>query len=229
MRKPWFATLLLMLASAVMTQAAAPRIHTITMGKATTVKLFLDPDEKKPLDIKIRSLFVDGKLREFTTGDAHDITERQFVIQRVYRVNDSLPHEERTQPRWRWQRGGWLLVDRASARVTPLRLPFFDAYYSEVSWYRDYAAYCGLTDTGDKLLAIVTQAATRKPILRKQLGPVNPAAEGPECERPAWERQPPRVTFNLRENKKLTFTVRGRAADLAVPAETSSSDEDDSD
>lgn len=229
MRKLMFATLLWMLASAVMTQAAAPHTHTVTLGKATTVKLFIDPDEKQPLDIKIRNLFVDGKLREFTTGETHDITERQFVIQRVYRVNDSLPHEDRTPPRWRWQRGGWLLVDRISAHITPLHLPYFDAYYSDVSWYRDYAAYCGITDAGDKLLAIVTQAATRKPILRKQLGPVKPAAEGPECERPTWERQPPRVTFNLRNNKKLTFTVRGRAADLAVPVDAPSSEEDDSD
>ena len=217
-----------MLAMASATQAATPKTHVVSLGRATTVKLFLDPDEKKPLDIKIRSLYVDGKLREFTTGDSHDITERQFVIQRAYRVNDSLPHEDRALPRWRWQRGGWLLVDRGTGRVAPLRLPNFDAYYSDVAWYRDYAAYCGITDAGDKLLAMVAQPGVRKPILRKLIGPVNPAAETPECGRPTWERQPARVTFPLSENRKLNFAVRGRAADLTIAPEPAGSDEDDS-
>jgi hypothetical protein len=228
MRKRLLAIVVLMLSLALVTHAAGPKTHTVTLGKASTVKLFLDPDEKKPLDIRIRSLFVDARLKEFTTGEAHEITERQFVIQRVYRVNDSLPGE-RGVLRWRWQRGGWLLVDRISGHITPLRLPYFDAFYSDVAWYRDYAAYCGITDTGEKLVAVVTQAATRKPILHRQLGPATPAADSPECVRPAWERQPPRVTFTLKDNHKLTFTVRGRAADLAVPADTSSSEDDDSD
>ena len=88
---------------------------------------------------RIRPLFVDGRTKEFTTGTAHDVTDRIFVVQRVYRLNDLLPQEAGPN-RWRWERGGWLLVDRISGRAQPVPLPAFDAYYSEVSWFRDYAA-----------------------------------------------------------------------------------------
>ena len=71
--------------------AAAPRQHVLTFGKWMPVKLFTGPDEDKALDIKIRALYVDGHLREFTTGDLHDITERVFVVRRAYRLNDWLP------------------------------------------------------------------------------------------------------------------------------------------
>ena len=69
-------------------------------------------------------------------------------MRRAYRINDSLPDDARKSPKWLWQRGGWLLVDRSSGKITLLKLPDFDPFYSEVSWYRDYAAYCGLTTNG---------------------------------------------------------------------------------
>ena len=61
-------------------------------------------------DLKIRALVVDGQVKEWTTGDAHDVTDRSFVVRRVLRLNDSLPGEK--QGHWVWQRGPWLLVDR---------------------------------------------------------------------------------------------------------------------
>ena len=30
-------------------------------------------------------------LKEWTTGDAHDVTDRSFVVRRVIRINDTLP------------------------------------------------------------------------------------------------------------------------------------------
>jgi hypothetical protein len=225
MRKLLTVTLLLMLAPAP-TILAAQKTHVVSLGKATTVKLFVGPDESKPQDLKIRGLFVDGKLKEFTFGDTHEVTDRHFVVQRAYRVNDSLPQEDRGLPRWRWQRGGWLLVDRTSGHITQVRLPLFDAFYSDVAWYRDYAAYCGISDNGEKLFAVVAGLTGRKPLLQKMLGPANPAAAEPSCSRPSWERQPTRATFSFSQGQKLSFTVRGRVTDLAAPTEAPKAEED---
>lgn len=67
-----------------------------------------------------------------------------------------------------WQRGGW--VDRNTGRITQIKLPDFDPYYSDVSWYQDYAAYFGVGDDGQRVSAIVAQITTKKPIYKKQLG-----------------------------------------------------------
>ena len=216
MRKFLATTFLLMLACSSTMQAASKR-HVVSFGKATAVRLFVSNDETTPVTIKVRPLYVDGRLREFTTGEAHDITEQQFAVQRAYRINDSLPHEDGTLPKWRWQRGGWLLVDRSLGRVSPLRLPDFDASYSEVAWYRDYAAYCGTSDSGDKLHAMVVQIGQRRPILRSVIGPLSGAEQDSPCESPLWQRGPVRVVFNLKDGRKLTFAIRGRAADPASP------------
>ena len=45
--------------------------------------------------LKIRALLVDGVLKEWTTGDAHDVTDRSFVVRRVIRLNDALPPTNR--------------------------------------------------------------------------------------------------------------------------------------
>ena len=113
---------------------------------------------------------MDTKLKEYTTGKPHDVTDRQFVVRRAFRINDALPDEARKAPKWLWQLGGWLLVDRISGKITPIKLTDFDPFYSEVSWYRDYAAYCGTTANGDKVDAIVMQIGVRKPLYRKEVG-----------------------------------------------------------
>jgi hypothetical protein len=119
---------------------AAPRQHLVAFGKWTTVRV---ADENKDVitDLKIRLLYVDGITKEFTVGPAHDVTDRTFVVQRMYRLNDSLPQESGA-PRWRWQGGGWLLVDRVSGKIQRLTLPELDPDSSSISWFRDYAAYC---------------------------------------------------------------------------------------
>ncbi len=200
--------------------AAAPRQHVISFGKWMPVKLFIGPNEDKTLEIKIRSLNVDGRLREFTTGEPHDVTERTFVVRRAYRLNDWLPSDEgNLAHKWKWQRGGWLMVDRETGRVSQLNLPNFDPFYSLASWYRDYAAYCGTSDDGAKLYAVVTQLGRKKPVLRRELGPVKDAdMPDAQCVAPEWQRQPARVTFVPSSGQKLTFNVRGHAADVALPA-----------
>ena len=119
-----------------------------------------------------------------------------------------------------------MLVDRDTGRVSQISLPNFDAFYSLASWYRDYAAYCGVSDDGAKVFAIVAQLGLKKPILKRELGAAKDA-DMPEaqCLAPEWQRQPVRVTFAPAGAQKLTFNIRGHAADLA-PAASEAGDDD---
>jgi hypothetical protein len=191
---------------------AASKPHVMSFGKTSTVKLLLGASEEKSLTITVRPLFFDTKLKEYTTGPVHDITDRVFVVRRAYRVNDALPAESTT--RWLWQRGGWLLVDRTTGRITQLKLPDFDPYYSDVSWYRDYAAYCGVADDAERVSAIVTQITSRKPIYKKQLQKLGGELPPAVCEAPQWQRTPVRVVFTPLEADKLSVDVNGRFADV---------------
>jgi hypothetical protein len=196
---------------------AVPKPHVIAFGKWTPAKWNVGSVGDKVVEMKIRALFVDTRLREYTTGLPHEVTDRLFVVRRVFRVNDSLPQEAGTAPRWDWQRGGWLMVDRTTGRVTQIPLPEFDTYYSTGTWYRDYLAYCGVSDDGKKLFAVVAQLGRRKPILKKPLGEPD-ADEMPdsECPAPAWQRGPTRVTFQPDDEQKLTYSVRGHAVDIVT-------------
>jgi hypothetical protein len=189
------------------------------------VKLFLDPDESKSMDIKVRPLTVDGKVKEFTAGELHEITDRTFVVQRAYRVNDALPGDSAKALRWRWQRAEWIEVDRVTGHVTQLKLPEFDPFYSLASWYRDWVAYCGVTSDGLHVYAVVTQLSRKKPLLHRELGKArNGDAPDSECVAPGWERHPARVTFRPVGAEAFTVTVRGQPF---VPAPPESDDDDD--
>jgi hypothetical protein len=196
--------------------AAASKPHVVALGKAMPVKLFIGPSEDKTVDIVVRPLYVDTKLKEFTTGESHEVTDREFVVRRAYRINDALPDDSRKSPKWLWQRGGWLLVDRVSGKISLTRLPDFDPFYSEVSWYRDYAAYCGITSNGERVNAVVAEIGGKKPLFRKELGKASTGdASDSNCSAPRWERQPPRVTFLPKVGDKFGVNVSGRFADEA--------------
>jgi len=202
--------------------AAAPaKVHVITFGKWTSAPWFpgMGAESEKPLTIKMRALFVDGRVKEYVIGSPHDVTDRLFVVRRVFRVNDSLPEESAAH--WQWQRGGWMLVDRLTGRVSPINLPDFDVFYSAASWYRDYVAYCGVSDDGKKTYAIVEQLSRRKPVLKKALTTDLPDDAGPDsaCAAPAWQRGPVRVSFEPTGGAKQTFAIRGHAVDLVNDAE----------
>ena len=154
----------MLLASAA---SAATKVHVIAFGKWTSAQWFPTGTEEKPLILKIRPLLVDGRVKEYVAGPAHEVTDRLFVVRRAFRLNDNLPDDP--APRWQWQRGGWMLVDRVTGRISPVNLPEFDPFYSAGSWYRDYVAYCGVSDDGKKTYAIVAQLSRRKPVLRKPL------------------------------------------------------------
>src|SRR5579863_5419775 len=161
MRGSSFGRLVLFLFSGVVfvltTARAATKIHVITFGKPTLVEWHPGTGklDEKTLTLKIRPLIVDGRVKEYVLGLPHEVTDRLFVVRRMFRVNDSLPED--SAPRWQWQRGGWLLVDRVTGHVSVINLPEFDVLYSASSWYRDYVAYCGVSDDGKKTFVVVAQ------------------------------------------------------------------------
>lgn len=181
---------------------AAPKPHTVALGKWRSVSTV--PDSGEAQQVKIRVLLVDDRVKEYTVGAPHEVTDRLFVIRRAYQLNDSLPEDAKRPPQWIWRLGGWISVDRMTGHIAQLNLPAFDAEISAASWYRDYAAYCG-TDDGSKTYMMVSQLGKRKPVLKKEF-------TGSGCPAPKWERGPNRVTFTA-AGEKASFIVRGRGAD----------------
>ena len=212
-----FSSALILLALLPGTCIAVPKPHVIAFGKWISAK-WPNATGEKLLDLKVRPLIVDTRLKEYTTGTPHELTDRLFVVRRAFRINDALPKE--SAARWQWQRGGWLLVDRLTGHVSQLSLPEFDPFYSTASWYRDYVAYCGVSDDGKKLYAVVAQVGRRKAILKKDVGePGGEAEPDSECPAPAWERSPMRVTFEPDDEKKIVFSIRNRVVDVVNDAE----------
>jgi len=214
--RPWIIVVLFCAVLFPAAGLAATKVHVITFGKWTSVSwLPRSTAEDKPLTLKIRALMVDGRVKEYVLGSPHEVTDHLFVVRRALRVNDSLPEE--SSPRWLWQRGGWLVVDRATGRVSPINLPEFDALYSVAGWYRDYVAYCGVSDDGKKIAAIVVQLGRRRPILNKPLsndGVPDDAAPDSACPAPSWQRSPVRVSFEPPGGAKQTFAIRGHVVDV---------------
>jgi len=198
--------------------AAAPKIHIIAFGKWMSVQWVSGAGaDDKSVTLKIRALVVDGRVKEYVLGAPHEVTDRLFVVRRVFRVNDSLPED--SNPRWQWQRGSWLLVDCTTGRIAPINLPDFDVLYSVASWYRDYVAYCGVADDGKKTYAVVAELGRRKPVLKKILGEgiTDNAAPDSACSVPEWRRGPVRVSFESATSKQ-TFAIRGHVVDVVPDA-----------
>lgn len=191
----------------------ASKAHVIAFGRWASITLLTGPNDGQAVALKIRPLFVDAALKAYAFGLPHEITDRLFVVQRMMRLNDALPSEV-TAPRWVWQRGGWLLVDRMTGHITPVNLPEFDPDYSVANWYRDYVAYCGISQDARNVYAMVMQLGQRKPILKKSIAEANDNAAAAECAPPAWQRQPARVTFAWKPDQKITYAVRGSAVQI---------------
>jgi hypothetical protein len=200
---------------ALETASAVPRQHSVALGPPRTISIVNEAGKTSAL--KIRRLMVDDKFKENTAGAAHDVTDRVFVIRKVSQLNDSLPQEANKAPRWIWRMDGWISVDRQSGHVSQLNLPMFDHETSDVSWYRDLAAYCGSSDDHSKTYFMIYQIGKRKPLLKKEFS-------GEACSAPAWERQPARVTFT-NGSARSSFTVTARGADLQTPPRDDDEDE----
>ncbi|MGA9588009.1 MAG: hypothetical protein WBQ95_21945, partial [Terracidiphilus sp.] len=172
--------------------------------------------------LKIRPLVVDDNVKECTTGESHDVTDRSFVVRRVLRINDELPGEKPTSSsaHWVWQRGPWLLVDRVTGHIAALKLPDYDPSVSQVIWFRDYAAYCGVTASGKSLYAVVAQLAVRKPVLAKKLDGLDLASRTePACGTPEWQREPLSATFHPAGRDAISFDIIPGSAVLVEDSE----------
>jgi hypothetical protein len=213
---------------ATLALAAGAKPHAVALGAARKVPYSINGDpagaRKDETELRVRPLVVDGKVKEWTTGDAHDITDRSFVVRRAIRLNDALPTDAGGHAgagRWVWQRGPWLLVDRVSSKITALRLPDYDPAVSDVVWFRDYAAYCGLSSGGRQLYAVVAQIAARKPLLSKKLHEWNPLDHPtPACAPAAWQREPLRIAFQPTGDQPISFDLIGLSAVLVEDGDT---------
>ena len=197
--------------------AAGPKSHSVALGAVRTVPYTVEGDpagaSTDETKLRVRPLVVDGKVKEWTTGESHDVTDRSFAVRRAIRLNDALPTDHAEH--WVWQRGPWLLIDRASGKITALRLPEYDPSVSDVSWFRDFAAYCGLSASGKQLYAVVAQIAARKPVLSKKLGEWNPSAHpSPACGAAVWQREPLQITFAPTGSATASFNLVGSSAVL---------------
>ena len=195
----------------------APATHVVALGAARREPYSAKSDPagagKDETELKVRPLTVDGKVKEWTTGEAHDVTDRSFAVRRAVRLNDALPTDH--GERWVWQRGPWLLVDRVSGKVAALHLPDFDPAVSEAVWFRDYAAYCGVNASGKQLLAVVAQVEARRPLLAKKLGAWDAADHpSPACAPTVWQREPLRVSFQPKGAAEVSFDLIGTSAIL---------------
>jgi hypothetical protein len=196
---------------------AATKVHTVFIGSGKNVPYSIagDPAGALPTDkqLRVRPLLVDGKVKEWTSGESHNVTDRSFVVRRTLRLNDSLPGDKTEH--WVWQRGPWLMVDRVKGSITALHLPDYDPAVSNVIWFRDYAAYCGLTASGKQLYAVVAQIAARKPVLTKKLSAWSPGeSQEPACAAAEWQREPLRVTFQPSGATAVSYDLVGLSAVL---------------
>src|ERR1700742_2020593 len=198
--------------------ARAVKVHTVVLGPIRKVPY--TPPEATPetksddsTSLHVRPLMVDDKQREWTVGSIHDVTDRIFVVQRALHLNDGLPGEA---VHWTWQPGPWLSVDRVTGHITALHLPDFDAAVSDVVWFRDYAAYCGIATTAKGGLSpTAAQQAARRAVVQKQIGPWPQSNHFiPVCQPAQWQRLPMRVTLKPTGGEAATYDVVGTASIL---------------
>ena len=251
-RKSWLAIVAIVtLLSVSPTILAAPRkAHVVVLGATRKVAYSKVGDPAGAAagetELKVRALLVDGVVKEWTTGEAHDVTDRSFVVRRAIKLNDSLPSDNaeavekpasgdkpasskpttgvkpafaRAASPWVWQRGPWLLVDRVTGHIAALKLPDYDPGVSQVVWFRDYGAYCGVTASGKSLYAVVAQVEARKAVLAKKLSAFDAESHpNPVCAPAEWQREPLRVTFHPTGKDATSFDVIPGSAVLVEDA-----------
>jgi hypothetical protein len=200
--------------------AKPPRTHAVSLGPVRRVPFVAaDVAKEDKTDeagtLRVRPLYVDTRLKDWTTGEMHEVTDRSFTVQRVLHVNDTLPDEHGA--RWVWQPGPWILVDRVTGRVTALHLPDFDAGVSDVTWYRDYAAYCGVHTAAKAggLSAVVWQIGSRRAAVDKVIGKwPQVERQRPVCAAAKWQREPMRVALQPTGAAPVSFDIVGSSTAL---------------
>jgi hypothetical protein len=67
------------------------------------------------------------------------------------------------------------------------------------------------------LYAMVMQIGEKKPIVKKPLGEAKDLGmPDSQCTAPVWQKQPMCVTFLPNGGEKISFEIKGRAAELDV-------------
>ena len=202
----------------------AAKVHSVAVGAwrkvpYTAPSTSSDAAALPSATLRVRPLVIDGNVRDWTTGEMHEITDRTFVTRRAVKLNDALP--EQAGAHWLWVLGPWLLVDRSTAHISVLHLPDFDPAVSEVVWFRDYAAYCGINSTGKHLYAVVWQLGVRRPLVAKPL--MKWTADDhptPACAAATWQRQPLQVVFHPSNSPALSYQIFGLASALVEGGES---------
>lgn len=202
---------------AVPAGAARAKAHSVALGGFRKVPYSAEGDPAGALPgethLKVRPLVVDGKIRDWTTGEAHYVTEDSLVVRQAVRMNDSLPTEMKMH--WVWERGPWVLINRTTGRETVLKLPHFVSGVSDVVWFRNYAAYCGLSASGKQLYAVVAELEVRRPLLAKKLEAWK--AEGnptPACAAAVWQRDPMKVSFAPTGMTATSYDLVGTSVEM---------------
>lgn len=193
---------------------AKAKPHYAALGSARTVSYSAegDPAGARPGEtkLKVRPLVVNGKVVNWTTGAIHEVTQYIFTVQSALRINDALPTDKHEH--WVWQRGPWLLVDK-HGKVKALHLPDYDLSVSDIVWFRDYAAYCGLSARGKSLYAVVARVSLRRAVVSKRLGKWDPAEHpSPACAAAVWQREPLAVSFTPTGGAAMSFDLAGSSA-----------------
>lgn len=202
---------------------ASAKVHSVALGAWRKIPPSGDVTSgnkaAQPVTMRVRPLVVDGQVRDWVTGEIHEVTDRTFVARRAVKLNDDLPDEAGAH--WLWMVGPWLLVDRTTAHISVLHLPDFDPAVSQVVWYRDYAAYCGVKAAGKNLFAVVTQLGVRRPLVAKPLSKWTADDHPtPACAPASWQRQPLQVAFHPADSQAVTYQIFGLASALVEEGET---------
>jgi hypothetical protein len=107
-----------------------------------------------------------------------------------------------------------------TGHVIALKLPEYDPGVSQVSWFRDYGAYCGVAASGKSLYAMVAQVAARKAVLQKKLGGFDAQSHAdPVCGLAEWQREPLKITFHPGGRDAVAFDVVPGSAVLVEDSE----------
>jgi hypothetical protein len=192
----------------------AAKVHSVAVGAwrkvpYTPPSTAVATDSAEATTLRVRPLVIDGQVKDWTTGEIHEITDRTFVARRAVKLNDALPEERGAH--WIWVLGPWLLVDRTTAHVT----------VSQVVWFRDYAAYCGVNSTGKHLYAVVAQLGVRRPLAAKAL--INWTVDDhptPACAPATWQRRPLQVAFHPTNGDAVNYKIFGLASALVEGGES---------
>lgn len=78
--------LFLVLLSLFCSANAAAKPKVVTFGRWMPVKYYAGPDETTALELKVRPLLVNNEIKEYTTGESHEVSERVFVVRQVSRL-----------------------------------------------------------------------------------------------------------------------------------------------